>query len=87
VKVFEVSDGVWYAAETAAEAAEEFRLDEGMGVEDFEWDAIELTDRDMESSEFRLDDENETTITFKERLARMIASEGEAFPCFFAREE
>ncbi len=88
VRVFEVAEDEWIAAESAESAAEFYR--ELVGAETYtevteEFSApLELTQALLNKMRFT-DDETTPprTITFAERLAELSAS-AQSYPCFFA---
>ena len=90
VKVFRLNDCDWYAGSSLQECIEHCVKETGFAREDAaDSDARELTDAEMERLKFidgEPGDKAAPRITFKERLAQMVA-EGTTFPCFFASTE
>lgn len=87
IKIFEVTEGDWIAAETVEQARECCQRVTGIGDDDCA-DAHELSDAELDTFEFadEPDNENSAKRTFREQLAYMIA-QGEKFPCYFATSE
>lgn len=86
MKVYELTEGTWWAAETLEEAVQDAMNTMGLSREDaVDSDAHELTPEEMEYYRYQDEDEEES-ITFKAQLERMIAREVH-FPCFFATSE
>lgn len=100
IKIFNMNDYDWYAAETVEDALKEMAetLSCGTDPDDIaemrrEYQVknpVELTDEDMDRLKYIDTDENDDPEgdprTFREQLAKMI-SEGDKFPCMFASTE
>lgn len=98
IKVFQMNDSDWYAAETAEEATREMALTLGYDAtpesiaemcKDCEVEPLALDEAALDRLRFREeDDETGETLwrSFRERLAKMTA-EGAPFPIFFASTE
>lgn len=89
VKIFALNDCEWWAGYDIESVKAAF-LSQGYGDEGSFDDPRELTDLDMNQLTWVTDlasfPEGDVPITFRERLAQMVA-DGEAFPCFFASTE
>jgi hypothetical protein len=94
IKVFQVNDCDWVAAETLEDAlafyAKEFfagDLEEAFPDGESEAaEAAEVTDAGMDRLKFHDDDDRSITRTFREELQRRIDA-GDTFPQFFASTE
>lgn len=89
IKVYEMDDCTWYAAETAEDASRAYTEDTSGDLIPEEGYPRELTAEDMERLTFVTDlynPEQSESMTFAEALTRQVA-EGKEFPCFFATTE
>ena len=92
IKVFQVDDAYWYAAETPADALKKYLSDaEEWGVLDEVKDneigePVQIDDGALDKLRYMTDDDQSVTISFREQLNRLIAS-GEQFPQMFATTE
>ncbi len=93
LKVFKMNDCDWYAAENVEDAKRAMAewngyapTPEGIAkmCEEFIVKPVELSAQEMEAERYWLDEAADSpTISFRERLAEMIA-DGDEFPSFFA---
>jgi hypothetical protein len=87
IKVFEVSEDEWIAAESAESASEFYR--ELVGQETYDevtqefGSPMELTPAMLDRLRF-VDEETNRTLTFAQRLTELLASENQTYPQFFA---
>lgn len=91
MKVFNINDNEWVAAETQAEALAEWMGMMGYKPEDLDEDfsISEVSERDLKKLIFYLDIENpdsSTKRTFEEELKRRLNNR-EKFPQYFATSE
>lgn len=93
LQVFEINDCEWWAGEgSPQEILDAYIKVTGCSHEESTGDVEDLprplTDEEMDSIKFRLEDEHDvrTTCTFREYLAQLV-EEGQEFPCFFATTE
>jgi hypothetical protein len=100
IKIFQMSEHDWFAAETLDEAKQAVMKTfgppaEGQTVEEFfdemleGYEPHELTDEELSHTQFTEVDDYEESIaskSFRQKLAEMVAA-GEKFPCIFASSE
>jgi hypothetical protein len=84
IKIIQVNDCDWVAAETVEEAKEWYKKEFGSDDADVE-EARELTDKEMETLSFKDEDQNRKH-SFKEQL-ELMREAGISFPAYFASTE
>jgi ribosomal protein L16 Arg81 hydroxylase len=88
MKVIQMNDCDWMAAETVEQATDEYIAKYGGDEHELAEDQpTELSDEAMNCLMFNAcDEEPPTKRTFREQLDKLIA-DGQEFPCFFASTE
>ena len=87
IKVYNMDDCTWYAAESLESAIEQYQEDcDGAAEDDIKEYAHELDDEQMKSHRYYTNGELKIWHPFSRQLEVLI-EQGTEFPCFFATEE
>lgn len=102
IKIFQVSDVEWYAAETAEAAMNAYAMNSDYDIEEIsqirdEGYPVEIEDSELDTQTIIIDLDDvvdgvrgipmRTVVTWRECLARLVAEFPNDFPCSFACEE